>query len=60
MEKTLKKQEGTSQETQTLWRQLTPMQREQIAVVVLRILRRWRQTQTRPQEENNEPVKMGV
>lgn len=57
MEKILKKQEDTSQETQTLWHQLTSLQREQIAVVVLRILRQW---QTRPQEADNEPVKMGV
>ena len=60
MEKTFKKQEDMLEETQTLWRQLTPLQREQIAVVVLRILRQWQQAQTRPQEVNNEPVKMGV
>lgn len=59
MEKTPKKQEKTFQETQTLWRQLTPLQREQIAVVVLRILRQW-QAHTQLQEVENEPVKMGV
>lgn len=59
MEKTPKKQEKTFQETQTLWHQLTPLQREQIAVVVLRILRQW-QAHTQLQEVENEPVKMGV
>jgi hypothetical protein len=54
-----RKQEETLQETQTLWHQLTPQQREQIAVVVLRILRQW-QKQTQLQEVGNEPVKMGL
>jgi len=59
MVKTPKKQEKTIQETQTLWHQLTPLQREQIAVVVLRILRQW-QAHTQLQEVENEPVKMGI
>jgi hypothetical protein len=59
MKESTRKQEETSQETQTLWRQLTPLQREQIAVIVLRILRQWQQ-QAQLQEMENEPVNMGV
>ena len=59
MEKILKKEANTLPETQTLWHQLTPLQREQIAVVVLRILRQW-QTHTPLQEVENEPVKVGI
>lgn len=59
MEKTPKKQADILQEIPTLWHQLTPLQREQIAVVVLRILRQW-QKHTQLQEAENEPVKMGI
>ena len=59
MNETQRSQESASQETKTLWQQLTPKQREQIAVVILRILRQWR-SQAQAQEAENEPVTMGV
>lgn len=59
MEKIPKKQEETIHEIPALWHQLTPLQREQIAVVVLRILRQWR-AHAQLQEAENEPVKMGI
>jgi hypothetical protein len=34
--------EGASRQNKTLWQQLTPQQREQIAVVMLRIVRQGR------------------
>ena len=59
MNETQRSQESASQETKTLWQQLTPQQREQIAVVMLRILRQWR-GQSQAQEAKNEPVTFGV
>ena len=59
MNETQRSQENTSQEAKTLWQQLTPQQREQIAVVILRILRQW-QSQSQAQEAENEPVTLGV
>ena len=59
MNETQRGQESASPETKTLWQQLTPNQREQIAVVMLRILRQWR-GQSQAQEAENEPVTLGV
>ena len=59
MNETQRSQESTSRETITLWQQLTPQQRDQIAVVILRILRQW-QSQSQAQEAENEPVTLGV
>jgi hypothetical protein len=59
MNETQRSQESASLETKTLWQQLTPQQREQIAVVILRILRQW-QSQPQTQEAENEPVTLGV
>lgn len=59
MNETQRSQESASRETITLWQQLTPQQREQIAVVILRILRQW-QSQSQAQEAKNEPVTLGV
>ena len=59
MEGIPRQQEEMVQEPQTLWHQLTPQQREQIAVVVLRILRQW-QKHTQLQEVGNEPAKMDL
>ena len=59
MNETQRSQEDVSIETKTLWQQLTPQQREQIAVVMLRILRQW-QCQSQAQEAENEPVTLGV
>lgn len=54
-----RKQGSAAPQTKTLWRQLTPQQREQIAVVMLRILRQWRK-QTQGQGAEDEPVKLGI
>jgi hypothetical protein len=59
MNETQRSQESASLETKTLWQQLTPKQQEQIAVVILRILRQW-QSQSQAQEAENEPVTLGV
>jgi len=59
MNETQRSQESALQETKTLWQQLTPKQRDQIAVVMLRILRQWR-SQSQTQEAENEPVTLGV
>ena len=59
MNETQRSQESASREMKTLWQQLTPQQREQIAVVILRILRQW-QSQSQAQEAENEPVTLGV
>ena len=59
MNETQRSQENAALETITLWQQLTPQQREQIAVVILRILRQW-QSQSQAQEAENEPVTLGV
>jgi len=59
MNETQRSQGSASRETITLWQQLTPQQREQIAVVILRILRQW-QSQSQAQEAENEPVTLGV
>jgi hypothetical protein len=59
MNETQRSQENASLEAKTLWQQLTPQQREQIAVVILRILRQLK-SQSQAQEAENEPVTLGV
>ena len=44
--------ERTSRQNKTIWQQLTPQQREQIAVVMLRIVRQWRNQRSAAEGED--------
>lgn len=59
MKELQKRQRRATPPTKTLWQQLTPQQRAQIAVVMLRIVRQWCK-HTRIEEAEDEPVKLGV